>query len=274
MIDTHSHLDTEEFSDDLEATISRAEEAGITKIFVPGICKADTHHLLRVCDDHAGFLYPMIGLHPENVMDEDWHEALASMKETLKARLQSESGCGKAKQAPIIAIGEIGLDLYWDDSHKAEQIEALEEQLRWASEYELPVMLHTRNAHKEMMDVLNRHRGDNLSGVFHCFTGTEEEAKEMLSFPRFMLGIGGVLTFKKSTLRDTVRNAIPLTRIVLETDSPYMAPVPHRGKRNESAFVKNVAEALASVYGVNFDEIVHQTTENAMKVFPKAAFFA
>ena len=135
-------------------------------------------------------------------------------------------------------------------------------------------MLHTRNAHKEMMDVLNQHRGDNLSGVFHCFTGTEEEAKEMLSFPRFMLGIGGVLTFKKSTLRDTMRNAIPLSRIVLETDSPYMAPVPHRGKRNESAFVKNVAEALASVYGTNFDEIVHQTAENAMKVFPKAAFFA
>ncbi len=277
MIDTHSHLDAEEFSEDLEATISRAKEAGLKKIFVPGICNADTPHLLQVCDAHAGYLYPMIGLHPENIMDEDWHEALASLEETLEERLRNESSKERDKvhtqQSPIIGIGEIGIDLYWDDSHKAEQVEALEIQIEWAKKYHLPVMLHTRSAHKEMMDVLNRHMDESLSGVFHCFTGTEEEAKEMLSFPNFMLGIGGVLTFKKSTLRDTVRNAIPLSRIVLETDSPYMAPTPHRGKRNESAFVKNIAETLASVYDTNFMEIVHQTTENAMKVFPKAAFF-
>ena len=276
MIDTHSHIDGAEFSEDLEETIIRAKEAGVKKIFVPGICMADTPHLLSVCDKHPGFLYPMIGLHPENIMDEDWHKAIEKMEQTLSEALKMEQekteSCGQA-HAPIIAIGEIGLDLYWDATHKAEQIEALEAQIALAEKYDLPLMLHTRNAHKEMMDVMERHRESGLKGVFHCFTGTEDEAREMLSFPGFMLGIGGVLTFKKSTLRETVKNAIPLSRIVLETDSPYMAPVPHRGQRNESAFVKNIAETLVCVFGCNFDDIVHQTTENAMKVFPKASFF-
>lgn len=273
MIDTHSHIDATEFADDIESTISRAKEAGVEKIFVPGICKADTPHLLQICDKHAGYLYPMIGLHPENITDEDWHEALDTLEDTLAERLKHENDGTQPEHAPVIAIGEIGLDLYWDDTHKEEQIEVLERQIGWAKKYSLPLMLHTRNAHREMMDVLNKHRDDNLSGVFHCFTGTEEEAGEMLSFPGFMLGIGGVLTFKKSSLRETVKNAIPLSRIVLETDSPYMAPVPHRGQRNESAFVKNVADMLAGIFDCDFNEIVHQTSENTIKVFPKASFF-
>ena len=178
-----------------------------------------------------------------------------------------------ASVSSVIAIGEIGLDFYWDDSHKKEQIEVFEHQIQWAEKYGLPLMIHARSAHKELVETMERHRDSNLSGVFHCFTGTEEEAKDLLSFPNFMLGIGGVLTFKKSTLREVVKNAIPLSRIVLETDSPYMAPVPNRGKRNESAYVRNVAEMLSEIYGTDFGDIVFQTTKNTLKVFKKVTFF-
>ena len=259
MIDTHAHIDGPEFADDLEAVIQRAKDAGVEKIFVPGICLKDTPHLLDVCQAHPNYLYPMIGLHPENIMDEDYHQALDQLE-----RMIDES---------TIAVGEVGLDFYWDAIYKQEQMEVFEHQVQWAEKYGLPLMIHSRSAHQELMEVMEWHRASNLSGVFHCFTGTEEEARDMLTFPNFMLGIGGVLTFKKSTLREVVQNAVPLSRIVLETDSPYMAPVPNRGKRNESAYVRNVAEKLAEIYNTDFDNIVHQTTKNALKVFKKVTFF-
>ena len=298
MIDTHSHLDGPEFADDLEQTLLRAKAAGVEKIFVPGICWADTPRLLEICNTHAGLLYPMVGLHPENIMDEDYHEVLEKMErliaesvaetegmniasaesEGMNAALAETEGmpyaCKKhIAKAPIIGIGEVGLDLYWDDTHKSEQMEVLESQLQWAEKYRLPLMIHSRNAHAELMEIMERHRSSNLTGVFHCFTGTPDEARDLLSFPGFMLGIGGVVTFKKSTLRETIKEAVPLSRIVLETDSPYMAPVPNRGKRNESAYVKNVAEMLADVFGLDLHTIVLHTTKNALKVFPKAVFF-
>ena len=298
MIDTHSHLDGPEFAEDLEQTLLRAKAAGVEKIFVPGICWADTPRLLESCNTHAGLLYPMVGLHPENIMDEDYHEVLEKMErliaesvaetegmniasaetEGMNAALAETEGmpyaCKKhIAKAPIIGIGEVGLDLYWDDTHKSEQMEVLESQLQWAEKYRLPLMIHSRNAHAELMEIMERHRSSNLTGVFHCFTGTPDEARDLLSFPGFMLGIGGVVTFKKSTLRETIKEAVPLSRIVLETDSPYMAPVPNRGKRNESAYVKNVAEMLADVFGLDLHTIVLHTTENALKVFPKAVFF-
>ena len=298
MIDTHSHLDGPEFAEDLEQTLLRAKAAGVEKIFVPGICWADTPRLLEICNAHAGLLYPMVGLHPENIMDEDYHEVLEKMErliaesvaetegmniasaetEGMNAALAETEGmpyaCKKhIAKAPIIGIGEVGLDLYWDDTHKSEQMEVLESQLQWAEKYRLPLMIHSRNAHAELMEIMERHRSSNLTGVFHCFTGTPDEARDLLSFPGFMLGIGGVVTFKKSTLRETIKEAVPLSRIVLETDSPYMAPVPNRGKRNESAYVKNVAEMLADVFGLDLHTIVLHTTENALKVFPKAVFF-
>ena len=298
MIDTHSHLDGPEFAEDLEQTLLRAKAAGVEKIFVPGICWADTPRLLEICNAHAGLLYPMIGLHPENIMDEDYHEVLEKMErliaesvaetegmniasaetEGMNAALAETEGmpyaCKKhIAKAPIIGIGEVGLDLYWDDTHKSEQMEVLESQLQWAEKYRLPLMIHSRNAHAELMEIMERHRSSNLTGVFHCFTGTPDEARDLLSFPGFMLGIGGVVTFKKSTLRETIKEAVPLSRIVLETDSPYMAPVPNRGKRNESAYVKNVAEMLADVFGLDLHTIVLHTTKNALKVFPKAVFF-
>ena len=308
MIDTHSHLDGPEFAEDLEQTLLRAKAAGVEKIFVPGICWADTPRLLEICNTHAGLLYPMVGLHPENIMDEDYHEVLEKMErliaesvaetegmniasaesegmniasaesEGMNAALAETEGmpyaCKKhIAKAPIIGIGEVGLDLYWDDTHKSEQMEVLESQLQWAEKYRLPLMIHSRNAHAELMEIMERHRSSNLTGVFHCFTGTPDEARDLLSFQGFMLGIGGVVTFKKSTLRETIKEAVPLSRIVLETDSPYMAPVPNRGKRNESAYVKNVAEMLADVFGLDLHTIVLHTTENALKVFPKAVFF-
>ena len=259
MIDTHAHIDGPEFDDDLEAVIQRAKEAGVEKIFVPGICLKDTPHLLDVCQAHPDYLYPMIGLHPENIMDEDYHQALDQLE-----RMIDES---------TIAVGEVGLDFYWDAIYKQEQMEVFEHQVQWAEKYGLPLMIHSRSAHQELMEVMERHRVSNLSGVFHCFTGTEEEARDLLTFPNFMLGIGGVLTFKKSTLREVVQNAVPLSRVVLETDSPYMAPVPNRGKRNESAYVRSVAEKLAEIYDTNFDDIVLQTTKNTLKVFKKVTFF-
>ncbi len=298
MIDTHSHLDGPEFAEDLEQTLLRAKAAGVEKIFVPGICWADTPRLLEICNTHAGLLYPMVGLHPENIMDEDYHEVLEKMErliaesvteteETNEVSANSDNmnedsanfgnmphACDEhSTKAPIIGIGEVGLDLYWDDTHKSEQMEVLESQLQWAEKYRLPLMIHSRNAHAELMEIMERHRSSNLTGVFHCFTGTPDEARDLLSFPGFMLGIGGVVTFKKSTLRETIKEAVPLSRIVLETDSPYMAPVPNRGKRNESAYVKNVAEMLADVFGLDLHTIVLHTTENALKVFPKAVFF-
>lgn len=205
----------------------------------------------------------MLGLHPENILDEDYHAALDKLEEMLVQNLNDND----ESKAKVIAVGEVGLDLYWDTSHKDEQIEVFERQIEWAKKYNLPLMIHSRNAHSELMEIMERHRADNLRGVFHCFTGTEAEAKDLLSFPNFMIGIGGVLTFKKSTLREVVKNAIPLTRIVLETDSPYMAPVPNRGKRNESSFVPLVALKLAEVFGTEITKIVHQTTENVAKVF-------
>lgn len=268
MIDTHAHIDGEEFAEDLEEVIQRAKEAGVRSIFVPGICLKDTPHLLDTCNAHIGYLYPMIGLHPENIMDEDYHQALDQLEQILQSAIVPDS-----QHAPIIAIGEVGLDFYWDASYKETQLEVFERQIQWAEKYHLPLMIHARNAHAELVDIMRQHEAQHLCGVFHCFTGTEQEAYDLLSFPHFMIGIGGVLTFKKSTLREVVKNAIPLSRIVLETDAPYMAPTPNRGKRNESAYVKLVAEQLAEIFGVDFTEIVHQTTENALKVFQKVTFF-
>ena len=263
MIDTHSHIDGSEFADDLDATIERAHQAGIEKIFVPAICKADISHLLSVCSSYPNYLYPMIGLHPENIMDEDYHNVLQYMEQQLQQSLTDQTA------TQFIAIGEVGLDLYWDDTHLEEQLEVFETQIQWAKKYHLPLMIHCRNAHSHLIQIMEKYRSENLTGVFHCFTGTEQEAHEMLSFPGFCLGIGGVLTFKKSKLPFVLQNAVPLSRIVLETDSPYMAPVPHRGKRNESAYIIEIAKELSTLYDKSLNEIDRITTENAIRIFRK-----
>lgn len=255
MIDTHCHLDDEQYKEDLNEVIQRAKNSGIEKIFVPGICLKDLPYLIYICKQHPGYLYPMIGLHPENLMDEDYHSALKEMEKMI-----DES---------TIAIGEIGLDLYWDDTYEKEQIEAFEMQIEWARKYKLPLMLHVRKAHNQLLKIMRAHKNDNLTGVFHCFSGSAEQARELLSFPGFMLGIGGVLTFKKSKLPEVLKQEVPLERIVLETDGPYLAPTPYRGKRNESAYIVEVAKKLAEIYEVSLEEIDRITTQNALKTFEK-----
>lgn len=250
MIDTHCHLDGEEFHEDLDAVVTRAREAGVTAIGVPGIDLKSCDTVLEVCRRYPGYCFPMLGLHPEEVRA-DWREVLARIKPFLNKG---------------ICIGEVGLDFYWSREFEREQIEAFEEQVRWSVELGLPLMIHCRKAQNEMVTLLKRFKNQLPGGVFHCFTGNELEARELLQFDRFVLGIGGVLTFKKSKLPETLQAVVPLERIVLETDSPYMAPVPMRGQRNEPAFVAHVAQRLAETYGVSVSEVTRQTDENCKKV--------
>ena len=256
-IDTHCHLDGEEFAEDRNAVVQRAREAGCKAIFLPAIDVKSCHTVLDVCAQYPDYCYPMLGLHPEEVRA-DWRDQLAAIK-TLLLRLWEGVGGG--------CIGEVGLDYYWNREFEKEQLEAFEEQVRWAVELQLPLMIHCRKAQNEMVAIIKKYAKDLVGGVFHCFTGNEQEACQLLEFPQFMLGIGGVLTFKKSHLPETLAAVVPLNRIVLETDAPYMAPVPMRGQRNESAFIRYVITRLAEVYGVSEDEICRQTNENVQKVF-------
>lgn len=254
-IDTHTHLDGHEFDDDRDEVISRAKAAGVSKVFIPAVDLPSVDSVLAVCGRYPGYAYPMIGLHPEEVKA-DWRSVLARMK----PRLDEPSN-------PFIAVGEVGLDYYWSREFEQEQLEAFEEQVRWSVEYRLPLMIHCRKGQNEMVNMLRRYEGELPGGVFHCFTGNEREAAELLRFDNFMLGIGGVLTFKKSRLPETLAAAVPLSRIVLETDSPYMAPVPMRGKRNESAFTLYVLKRLAECYGVSEQEVADATNDNVRRVF-------
>lgn len=254
-IDTHTHLDGEEFREDLAEVVKRAQEAGVSKVFVPAIDLPSVQTVMEVCRQYPGYAYPMIGLHPEEVKS-DWQQVLSEMKPLL------ESSDGE-----VIAIGEVGLDYYWSREFEKEQLAAFEEQVRWSVETRLPLMIHCRKAQNEMVTLLKRYKADLPGGVFHCFTGNAREAEELLQFDRFVLGIGGVLTFKKSHLPEVLPAVVPLDRIVLETDSPYMAPVPMRGKRNESAYVKYVLEKLAESYGVAPEVIAEATNANVERVF-------
>lgn len=268
-IDTHAHLDGEEFKDDLPEVISRAKAAGVGAIFIPGIDAASTESVMRVCEAYPGYCFPMIGLQPEEVR-QDWRQVLDAMRTALDANLSSAMPCsGKPR---YIAIGECGLDFYWSREYEQEQLEAFEEQVRWSVETRLPLMIHCRKAQNELLHILGRYKDDLPGGVFHCFTGNQQEAREYLRFPNFVLGIGGVSTFKSSHLGNDLPAAVPPGRIVLETDSPYMAPVPHRGKRNESAFVSHVLDHLAQSYGLTPEELASITNENVGRIFQRIFF--
>ncbi len=250
-IDTHSHLDGAEFDADRNETVERAKAAGVSKVFVPAIDLPSVATVLETCNRYPGFAYPMIGLHPEEVKS-DFKAVLAEMHKLMSPQ--------------FIAIGEVGLDYYWSRVFEKEQLEAFEEQVCWSVEHRLPLMIHCRKAQQDMIRILKKYERELPGGVFHCFTGNINEAEELLRFNKFVLGIGGVLTFKKSHLPEVLPN-IPLSHIVLETDSPYMAPVPMRGKRNESAFVAFVLKKIAECYGVSEDEIARQTNSNVERVF-------
>lgn len=260
-VDTHAHLDGEEFKDDLSEVIARAQTAGIGKIFVPAIDLAHFPDVMRVSRSYPNVVYPMIGLHPEEVK-EDWEKVLEEMKCVLQQNLQTPNDNPR-----IIAVGEVGLDYYWSREYEGEQLKAFEEQVKWSIAFGLPLMIHCRKAQNEMVKLLRKYEKDLPGGVFHCFTGNDKEAAELLTFERFALGIGGVLTFKSSHLREMLPANVPLNRIVLETDSPYMAPVPMRGKRNESAFVAYVMKQLAESYKIPEEEVVRQTNANVQRIF-------
>lgn len=257
MIDTHTHLDGDEFVSDLNEVIARAQAAGVEKMFLPNVNEETWPRISRLCEIYPQVLYPMIGLHPEDV--DPTKRNITQVLDDMEALLE--------QGVPVIGIGEVGLDFYWDETYRQQQLDAFERQIGWAVRYDLPLMIHARNAHRELVDMIGRHAAEGLCGVFHCFTGTVDEARQLLAFDGFKLGIGGVSTFKKSTLPAVLKEAVPLSRIVLETDSPYMAPVPHRGQRNESAFVVEVARKLAEVYDLSVEDIDRVTTENAIQLF-------
>lgn len=254
MIDTHSHIYEPVFDADREEVVMRARQAGVECILLPNINAQSIGQMLDMCRRNPGYCFPMLGLHPEDI-GEDYVQVLADMKALLDA-----------PGHPYVAIGEVGLDYYWDKSKVKEQDEVFRTQIEWAIEYRLPLMIHCRSAHRRLVETMSEYRDEALSGVFHCFGGTAEEALELLQFPGFMLGIGGVVTYKNSPLPKTLQS-VPLERIVLETDAPYLTPVPYRGKRNESAYVVEVLRKVAYIYNVSEQEAESVTNSNAKRVF-------
>lgn len=259
IIDTHAHIDGHEYDDDRADVIERARQAGIAAIFVPAIDLPSSEAAIALSRQYPGYLYPMAGLHPEEVRS-DWPAQLAAIRQLLNDHLPSS-------QQPLIAIGEVGLDYYWSREFEHEQLEAFDEQVQWSIETRLPLMIHCRKAQNEMVRLLRHYEKELPGGVFHCFTGNAHEAEELLQFDGFVLGIGGVLTFKKSHLPETLALNVPLDRIVLETDAPYMAPVPCRGQRNESAFTVYVLQRLAEAYHTDEADVARTTSANVRRVF-------
>lgn len=252
MIDTHTHLYSAEFDEDRDAMIQRAIDAGVEEFYLPAI-DSETHEaMLQLEADYPNRMHAMMGLHPCSVQPESWEQELAIVRNYLEQR-------------PFCAIGEIGIDLYWDKSTLDIQVKAFETQIDWAIEKDLPIVIHTRESFEETFEVLERKKHPKLRGIFHCFSGNLEQAQHAIEL-NFILGIGGVVTFKNGKI-DQFLNQIPLNKIVLETDSPYLAPVPNRGKRNESAYVALVAGKLVDLYGIGFDEVNRITTENAKALF-------
>jgi TatD DNase family protein len=250
MIDTHSHIYGPEFDDDRAEVLQRARLAGVDKVLLPNINEESIARMLQVAKEYPDMCYPMMGLHPEDVK-EDWAQVLDRMEMQLDG---------------MIAVGEVGLDFYWDTTFRKEQIEAFERQICWAVERNLPLVIHMRKAEQELLEVMERHKSDGLRGVFHCFGGSKETASRMLKHEGFVLGIGGVVTFKNSRLAETLRH-VPLDRIVLETDAPYLAPVPYRGKRNEPSYVAHVARFLSDIYNVSEEEVNDVTNLAVKRVF-------
>lgn len=252
-IDTHTHLFVEEFDGDREEAVERAMEAGVTKLCLPCIKSSSVEPIMQMCAAFPGVCFPMIGLHPTDVA-ENSDEELSALKRILDSR------------DDIIAVGEVGIDLYWDTTYRDRQIEVFETQIAWAREKHLPLVIHSRDAFDELHDTLTRCRANELTGVFHCYSGDEEQLARLARFEGFMFGVGGVVTYKKSNLPEILRH-LPLERVLLETDSPYLAPVPRRGKRNESAYIPYIAERVAQIYGTTVENVAAVTTANAERLF-------
>jgi len=251
LIDTHAHIYAEEFVNDRQEMIDRVRVSGVNKVLMPGIDSTTHAEMLKLEDSYPGLCLAMMGLHPCSVK-ENYLDELAIVESHLEAR-------------KFVAIGEIGLDFYWDLSFKEQQFAAFHRQTALARQYGLPIVIHSRNSTDECIELVSSHQDGRLKGVFHCFSGTVSQAKQIIDLG-FFLGIGGVLTFKNAGL-DRVMEEIDLRAVVLETDSPYLAPVPYRGKRNEPAYTSYVAEKLALVKKLDIAEIASITTANAQELF-------
>lgn len=250
-IDTHTHLYKDEFDEDQNEVVQRALDAGIKKFVLPAIDSTTTRRMYDLKAAYPENMFLMTGLHPVSV-GKDYEKELAHVRNELENR-------------EFYAIGEIGIDLHWDRSTLKEQQDAFRRQIQWAKQYKLPIVIHCRDAFDEVFKILEEEKGGDLFGIFHCFTGTLEQAEHAISLG-LHLGIGGILTFKNGKI-DKFMDKISLTHIVLETDAPYLAPTPYRGKRNESSYMIKVAEKLASIHEMGCDEIARITTQNAKRIF-------
>jgi TatD DNase family protein len=251
LIDTHCHLYLEDFNDDIDSVIAKAKTEGVKKFFLPAIDSKSNASMLNLEEKYPNEIFAMMGLHPCSIKN-DYNNELKIVEEWLNKR-------------KFAAIGEIGLDFYWDQTFKNQQYEAFEIQMQWAINKNLPIVIHTRNAINETINMVKPFSIKGLKGIFHCFSGNYEEAKKIIDM-NFYLGIGGVLTYKNSGLSSAIEK-IDIENMVLETDAPYLTPVPFRGKRNESSYLKFIAEKLAAIKKVTVEKVAEITTENAEKIF-------
>lgn len=259
LTDTHSHLYAPEFDGDREEAYLRALDAGVGQMLLPAIDSESHEALFDFCRTHPDRLVPMMGLHPTSVNDNPrWREELALVEQLLDHRPEGI--------APFCAVGEIGLDFYWSRDFRSEQTEAFERQIELALQHGLPIAVHTRDAWPEMLAVMRRFKGRGVRGVFHAFSDTAESYEELKTLGNFVFGIGGVVTFKKSGVAELVRH-MDLDDLVLETDCPYLTPVPHRGQRNESAYVRFVCDKVAEIKGTSAEQVAETTTRNARRMF-------
>jgi TatD DNase family protein len=249
--DTHTHLYSSQFKEDQKEMMQRAKDAGVSRFFIPAIDSSYTESMLKLEEDYPLDVFLMMGLHPTSV-NENYKDELAHVKKWIDKK-------------DFYAIGEIGIDLYWDRSFLTQQQDAFRIQIKWAKEKKLPIIIHCRDAFDEIFEILEAEKGEDLRGIFHCFTGTKEQALQAISY-NMKLGIGGVVTFKNGKI-DAFLNEIDIQHLVLETDAPYLAPTPYRGKRNESAYITNVVDKLVDIYQLSFKEISEITTQNAKAVF-------
>lgn len=259
LIDTHSHIYDEAFDDDRKEVVERAVAEGVERIILPAIDGESNERLFDMCREYGDYVVPLMGLHPTSVNDNPrWREELAEVEQLLENPPQGV--------ARFYGVGEIGLDLYWSRDWQAEQTEAFRAQLDMALQHDLPIVVHTRDAWEEMAAIIEEYSGKGLRGIFHAFSSDVAMYERLREYGDFVFGIGGVVTFKKSALAEVVK-AMRLEDLVVETDAPYLTPVPHRGTRNESSYVRFVATKIAELQGVDYDEVAAQTTLNAKRIF-------
>ena len=252
-IDTHTHLFASEFKDDIDIVVKNAINSGVSKMLLPNIDSSTTNSMIQLCNKYPKHCFPMVGLHPCSVKKDNIEKEILHVEEMLNKN-------------KFIAVGEIGLDLYWDKSTLSYQKVAFESQIKLAKKYQLPIVIHVRDSFNEAIEIVEKLNNENLSGVFHCFTGNIQEAERIINLQNFYLGIGGVVTFKNGGINKII-NQISLDNIILETDSPYLTPTPFRGKRNESKYLVNIAQKMSEIYEIDINEIANKTSSNAINLF-------